>query len=241
MAKGYTLIVGADSDIGCGLMREIDEKIIAHYYGFEDKIKALKSEGKEIVDVWGDLSDVEGIKRFIEKIGELPYDIDKIVHLPSSQAAAKRMSKFDGEAFLRDVNIQATSAGMIFANLLPKMAKRKFGRVAAVLTSYCIGVPPKFIANYVASKYALLGLLKSAAVEFAGKGITVNAVAPSMTETKFLDNLPQFEIEANAKANPMGRNAAIEDVVFSLKWLISDECEFMTGAVIPVTGGSNFY
>jgi NAD(P)-dependent dehydrogenase (short-subunit alcohol dehydrogenase family) len=121
------------------------------------------------------------------------------------------------------------------------MVKDNFGRIAMVLTSYCIGVPPKYLSEYVSAKYALMGLMKSLAVEYAGKGITINAVAPSMTETKFLSTLPEFEIESTAKAHPMGRIATPEDIVGILGMLLKQDIEYMTGTIIPITGGTAFF
>lgn len=239
--KGAVLVVGADSDIGAALIKRLSGDIVAHYFGFEEKLDALKAKNRNIIPVFGDLSSVEEIELFLARLSEVGMTISKIVHLPSSPAAAKRLTKFDAAQFQREINIQVTSAAMIWKALLPAMAKEKYGRVAVALTAYCIGVPPKYLTAYVSAKYALMGLMKSAAVEYAGKGITVNAVAPSMTETKFLSTLPDFEIEANAKSNPMGRNAAPEDIAPVLEMLLGDDIGFMTGAILPVSGGTAFF
>lgn len=235
------LVVGADSDIGAALIKTLSGNIIAHFFAAGDKLSELDSSERRIFPVYGDLSSHGGISDFIALAGRCGLAVSRIVHLPSSPAMPSRLPKFDPERYLREINIQVVSAAMIFGRFLPEMAKNKFGRVAAVLTSYCIGTPPKYLTAYVSAKYALMGLLKSAAVEYAGKGVTVNAVAPSMTETKFLATLPDFEIEANAKASPMGRNAVPEDIVPVLKFLIDGESPYLTGAVIPVTGGSVFF
>ena len=239
--KKAVLVVGADSDIGCELIKLIDDDVVAHYFADEKKLTPLKSKNRNIRPVFGDLSTVDGIKSFISDVEKISGNIEKIVHLPSLPARTERFRDFDADMYLRDITVQALSAGLIFSAFLPKMAKRGFGRVAVVLTAYCIGVPPKFLTSYVSAKYALLGMVKSAAVEFAPKGVLVNAVAPSMTETKFLSSLPDFEIEATAKANPTGRNARPEDIAPTLKLLLDENNGFMTGAVIPITGGGSFY
>jgi NAD(P)-dependent dehydrogenase (short-subunit alcohol dehydrogenase family) len=118
------------------------------------------------------------------------------------------------------------------------MARRRFGRVVFMLSSVVLGAPPRFRTSYVSSKYALEGLMKSLSVEFAGKGVTINGVAPSMIETKFLTSVPGIVVEQTAKSNPMDRNAKVEDILPVIQMLLSDENEYMTGAVIPVTGGS---
>lgn len=237
--KGSTLVVGADSDIGAALIRQLSGDIIAHYYISRAVLDELHSETRNIIPVFGDLSFLDGIKDFIAKIKEIDLPISKIVHLPSSPAVPERLPKVDPISMQNEFNIQAVSAAMIFSEFLPLMAKRNFGRVVVMLTSYCIGTPPKYLTGYLTAKYALMGLMKSAAVEYAGKGIIINAVAPSMTETKFLSTLPDFEIQASAKSNPMGRNAVPDDLIPVFKMLLNDDTEFLTGTIIPVTGGSN--
>ena len=59
-----------------------------------------------------------------------------------------------------------------------------------MLTSCTTNIPPKYLASYVTSKYALLGLVKALSNEYADKGIRINGISPSMIETKFLENIP---------------------------------------------------
>ena len=241
MITGATLVVGADSDIGSKLIESLEGDVLAHYFISKDIIDGIKNERVVITPVFGDLSSSESILNFISHLKETRKTVSRIVHLPSSPAIPNRITKFSPERYLREINIQVVSAAMILKEFLPMMAKKRFGRIAVALTSYCIGAPPKYLTEYVSTKYALMGLMKSIAVEYAGKGITVNAVAPSMTDTKFLSTLPDFEIAAAAKVHPMGRNATPDDIVKILQLLLADEIEYTTGAIIPITGGISFF
>ncbi|NLC78133.1 MAG: SDR family oxidoreductase [Ruminococcaceae bacterium] len=239
-AEKATLVVGADSDMGSEIIKGLSGVVIAHYCMYEEKLADLSGDGRKIVAVKGDLSSVEGINAFIGEVSSLGFEIDKLVHLPAAPAAPARFRDFDEARFSRDFNISLMSAALICKAFLPAMAKRKFGRVVFMLTSYNIGVPPKFLTNYVVCKYALEGLMKSLAAEYASKGITVNGTAPSMAETKFLSTLPGLSIEQNANANPTGRNATPADIAPTVLHLLSDNNEYITGAVVPITGGSAF-
>ena len=126
----------------------------------------------------------------------------------------------------------------ICKTFVPKMAKAKRGRVLFMLTSYLLGMPPKNTAAYVMAKSALAGLAKSLAADYASFGVTVNCVAPSMMETKFLAETSDLIVQASAEANPMGRNARPSDVVPAMAFLLSDEAGFITGVTLPITGGS---
>ncbi|MGB3440703.1 MAG: SDR family oxidoreductase [Actinophytocola sp.] len=85
---------------------------------------------------------------------------------------------------------------------------------------------------YVASKHAIVGLTKTAAVEYAARGIRVNAVAPGLVRTGLVGGLDDF-----AAAHPIGRAAEPEEVAEAVWWLLDDRSSFVTGTVVPVDGG----
>ena len=76
--------------------------------------------------------------------------------------------------------------------------------------------------------------------EYADKGVTFNGVAPSMTETRFLESLAGLTVEMSAKAHPLGRNARPDDIAPTVLHLLDDKNEYTSGAVIPITGGSQY-
>ncbi|WP_459710654.1 SDR family NAD(P)-dependent oxidoreductase [Actinophytocola sp. KF-1] len=84
---------------------------------------------------------------------------------------------------------------------------------------------------YVASKHAIVGLTRTAAVEYASRGVRVNAVAPGLVRTGLVDGLDDF-----AAAHPVGRAAEPEEVAEAVWWLL-DGAPFVTGVVLPVDGG----
>jgi 3-oxoacyl-[acyl-carrier protein] reductase len=96
------------------------------------------------------------------------------------------------------------------------------------------------MAMYTVVKQAQLGLMRALASEYAATGVTINAVSPSMIETRFLDDIPGLAREMSAKAAPRDRNARTEDVVGSIMYLLSSDSDFVTGIELPVTGGSVF-
>ncbi|NKQ51651.1 SDR family oxidoreductase [Amycolatopsis sp. K13G38] len=93
------------------------------------------------------------------------------------------------------------------------------------------GVP--FSGAYAASKHAIAGLTKTAAVEYAARGVRVNAVAPGLVRTDLVRGLDQ---ETFVAAHPAGRAAEPEEVAEAVWWLLSAE-SFVTGVVLPVDGG----
>lgn len=95
-------------------------------------------------------------------------------------------------------------------------------------------------APYAASKHAVLGLTKTAALEYAPQGIRINAVCPGATKTPLLDGLSGGDSETLKyieSLHPIGRLAAPEEIADAVVWLCSDDASFVVGQGIPVDGG----
>jgi NAD(P)-dependent dehydrogenase (short-subunit alcohol dehydrogenase family) len=93
---------------------------------------------------------------------------------------------------------------------------------------------------YVASKHGVIGLTKTAALEFAKKGIRVNAVCPGIIETPMMDRLSGNDLEAIARFSamePMGRYGKPEEIANAVLWMCSDDASFLTGHAMAVDGG----
>ena len=93
---------------------------------------------------------------------------------------------------------------------------------------------------YAASKHAVVGLTKTAAVEYAGKGIRVNAVCPAVIRTKMVErafaHFPRLA-QGTIDNNPSHRLGEIHEVAEAVLWLASDASSFTTGATLTVDGG----
>jgi 3-oxoacyl-[acyl-carrier protein] reductase len=118
--------------------------------------------------------------------------------------------------------------------------KKPRAKVVFVLSSVTVGAPPKFMSMYTIVKHAQLGLVRALAAEYAATPLTINAVSPSMVETRFLDDIPGLAKEKAAQASPRGRIATTDDVVGAIAFLLAPASDFMTGVNLPVTGGSAF-
>ncbi len=237
------LILGGSSDIGLELIQQIEEKclIIAHYNSNNGKLLELQKKiTNELVTIQADLSVDEDIMRLIDVV-ENEYGIPtKIVQLVAPKFDYIRFKSLEWSDFEKNINVSLKSTMLIFKYLLPKMAKSKEGKIVVMSSSVTKGIPPKFLAHYTTSKYALLGLVKSLASEYGPKKITINAISPSMIETKFLEKIDNKMIELSAHNSPLKRNANVEDVIPAIIFLLSKGSDYMTGNNLLITGGSNF-
>ena len=243
MSKDIILIIGASSDIGLNLIKNIGDEalIIAHYNSSNEKLLELsKNINNELVTLKADLSKEDEINKLLDVI-ESDYGIpNKIIHLAANKVENIRFKDISWSDFEKDINISFKSAVLILNRFLPKMAKLRKGKVIIMLSSLVLGVPPKAWTHYTTTKYALLGLVKSLASEYSDKNIQINAVSPSMIDTKFLDNINEKFVELNAYNHPLKRNATVDDIAPIIKMLISKESDYINGINIPVTGGSIF-
>ena len=243
MNKNIILIIGASSDIGIDLIKNIDEEalILAHYNSSDKKLSELSNKiDNELVMIKADLSKEDETISMIESI-ENKYGVpNKIIHLAAPKFENIRFKDIKLDDFQNDIEISLKSLIVILNKFLPKLAKEKQGKVVCMLSSVVLNVPPKALAQYVTVKYALLGLVKSLASEYADKNIQINAISPSMCETKFLDDINEKFIELSAYNNPLKRNAIVSDITPIIKMLISSESDYINGINIPITGGSVF-
>ncbi len=101
---------------------------------------------------------------------------------------------------------------------------------------------PNHVA-YSTSKHAVIGITRTAALEYAQSGIRVNAVCPSFIHTPMVDNLvadggPAMSLERLAHMQPMGRIGTVEEVAEAVVWLCSESAAFITGIALPIDGGT---
>jgi 3-oxoacyl-[acyl-carrier protein] reductase len=233
MKKAY-LVTGASSDIGTALVRKIAEReresiFFCHYRRDNDNFSALKADFPSITPIRADFADEGGILSLIADIENLGTPPTHIVHLPAERVEYVRLKNVEKRSIQREMEISAYSLLEIFKAFLPRMAKNKYGKIAVMLTTYTRGIPPKFLTSYCISKYALLGLMKSAAAEYEGKGVYINGISPEMTDTKFLSNLDYRIVETSAQNSRFGRNLTVGEVVNGILFLLSDDINCMNG------------
>jgi 3-oxoacyl-[acyl-carrier protein] reductase len=230
------LVTGASSDVGTALIESIVDDydtVVCHY-----RSRPIKFSGPKFVRLQADLSDEAQTVQFAETAAN--YGVTHFVHLPAKASYPERFAKQSWSKFEEEINISLRSAVILSGKLLPQMAKTKFGKVVFMLTSYTVAEPPqKQMTPYVTSKFALLGLMKTLAAEYADKGITVHGISPSMIDTFFLGGgTNRLIAEQNAAKSPIKRNLVPADVVGAFKWLLSDSADCVTGQNIAVTAGN---
>ncbi len=117
-----------------------------------------------------------------------------------------------------------------------EMLERKYGRIINI--SSVIGRMGNFgQANYTASKAGMIGLTKALAKEFAGKGITVNAITPGFVDTDMVKSVPDEAMKSIISKIPLGRLGKASEVAGAVAYLASEDGDYITGQIIDINGG----
>lgn len=238
------VITGASSDIGLEYIKRLEANKIktvalCQYHSNSQTLQELKSNCKFVrLELFQcDLSDEKATENFISELAAQQLQVTHILHLAACRLEYMKLSKFDWQRTQKELTVQVNSFAQLLKYFLPKMSKNKYGKIVAMLSACTLGVPPKFMSDYIISKYALLGLVKSAASEYGGKGISINAISPNMMETKFLSNIDSRIVEMTAQNCTMKRNIKVDEVLDSISFLMSSSSDYINGINLNLTGG----
>lgn len=156
-------------------------------------------------------------------------------------------TKTDLNAFNRMIETNLTGTFLTFREGARVMADKPWGRLIAVAST--AGLKGyAYVAPYAAAKHGVIGMVRSAALEFARKGITVNAVCPGFLDTEMTERSIQTIVDKTGRSpeearasleatNPMHRLVPPEDVAQAVLWLCSPGSDMVTGQAISVSGG----
>ncbi|MDI6908188.1 SDR family NAD(P)-dependent oxidoreductase [Nocardioides sp.] len=152
----------------------------------------------------------------------------------------KRSHEVAPEELDKTYAVNLRGAFLLSRAVLPHMLEHQYGRIAMVSSIAGKEGNPNMV-GYSSTKAGLIGMVKGQAKEYAQDGITVNALAPAVIRTPFLDTQPQQVVDYMTSRIPMGRTGTLEEVATMLAWMISPACSFTTGFTFDLSGGRATY
>jgi NAD(P)-dependent dehydrogenase (short-subunit alcohol dehydrogenase family) len=236
------IITGAASGIGKAaavlyaregaivVISDIDEK------NGKAVVAEVKKSGGEAMFVKSDSSEPEANKSLVDQTLQKYGHLDIAVNNAGigGPLAATGEYPIDGWQKVININLSGVFYGMRYQ--IPAMSQKggSIINVASILGM----VGTKFSPAYVAAKHGVLGLTKTAAIEYADKKIRINSIGPGYIKTPLITNsLDEATVQSLIALHPIGRLGESEEVAELILWLGSDKSSFVTGSYYPVDGG----
>jgi 3-hydroxybutyrate dehydrogenase len=249
------IVTGSTSGIGLGIARGLaasGANVMLNGFGDKHEIGAVRDEianGHNIKVLYNgaNMADGEAIAGMIAEAEREFGRVDILVNNAGIQYVAA-LEDFPIEKWDAILAINLTSAFHTTRLALPSMKKHSWGRIVNVASAHALVASP-FKSAYVSAKHGVAGLTKTAALEAAEHGITVNAVCPGYVLTPLVEK--QIPETAKARgiteqqviadvllaAQPTKRFVTVEEIAATVKFLCSDDARSITGITLPVDGG----
>jgi 3-oxoacyl-[acyl-carrier protein] reductase len=196
---------------------------------------AIKALGVGCYSARCDVRLMDDVEQFVgavrERLGGVHYLVNNagVTH----DGALWRLT---ADAWQEVIDTNVTGAFNCIHAVAPHLRAQRFGKIVSVASHQAFR-PGFGISNYAASKAALIGLTKAAAVDLGSSNINVNAVAPGFVKTELLTKLPREVLERAEHESVLGRVAEPEDISRVIVFLCSEAARHITGQVIVVDGG----
>lgn len=236
------IVTGGSRGIGRGIALELAKrgaKVVVNYHANADAaqetVKAIEALGSAALAVQADVGTLGDAEKLVKAAVDTYSKIDILVNNAGTtrDGLIAMMSEADWDTVL---NTNLKSAWNCCKAVFRPMMKKRYGRIINITS--VVGIAGNGgQSNYSASKAGMIGLTKSLAREFAGRTITVNAVAPGFVGTDMTKDLRPDLIEQLNKSIPLARWGTVEDVAYAVAFLASDESSYITGQVLSVDGG----
>ena len=213
--------------------------VVADYREDQETIRLIEAEKGEAIFIKCDVSKDLDVKNMVEKAITAFGRVDFAFNNAGIEGAGSSTHECSEENWESTINVNLKGIWLCMKYEIPQMLKQ--GKGSIVNNSSIAGlVGFQGLPAYVASKHGVVGLTKSAALDYARLGIRVNAICPGVIRTPMLERSTgkKKEVEKQYEdREPIGRIGSSEEVAEAAIWLCSDYASFITGDAIAVDGG----
>jgi len=222
------LITGGTKGIGKKLVQ--DFSLLGGNVWFTGRDKSIKDKNYLSVD----FQDENQMNIFLDKIQNINFDV--VINNAGTNKIGS-LESYDNEDYDKIINLNLSSCYKIMKTVIPQMRRKNYGKiinVTSIQSEICIPLR----SAYCSSKFGLLGLTKSSAVELAKHNILVNSVAPGVIQTDLTKNiLGKNKMDEIAENLPIGRLGTVNDISNTVLFMSSKFNTYIVGQNIIVDGG----
>ena len=246
--KRVALITGASRGIGAATARIAAERgwsVVINYRSSREVAESLVAEitaqGHDAICVPGNVANETCVKATVRACLDRYGRLDALINNAGILHRTSKLQSFDLARWNDVMSVNATGAFLVTREAIGVMALSAGGRGGVIVNvssmAATLGGANEFV-DYAASKGAIESMTLGLAKELAPDGIRVNAVRPGLILTDIhASSGDAARAERLASTVPMGRAGSAEEVARVIVWLMSDDASYVTGAIIPVSGG----
>ncbi len=204
-----------------------------------EALRALEGEGARVLFVQADVREEASVARAVEETVKRFGRLDFAVNCAGAGGDMAPLESTHQDVWDSVMAINARGTWLAMRYEIPAMLASGGGAIVNMSSIYGAAGKPAHHA-YVASKHAVVGMTRSVALEYASRGIRVNAICAGVTRTPAMRQAETFVpelVQALVSQHPMGRMATEEEIASAVLWLCSEGAGFVTGAPLAVDGG----
>jgi 3-oxoacyl-[acyl-carrier protein] reductase len=240
------IVTGGAGGIGRAICRRLAEDghhVVVNYRSRADRAADLVAEitaggTARAIAVQADIATDAGAQALHRAaVGEFGA-VGVLVNNASPRISPKPLAALDWADVQAQIDVQVKGAFAMTRAVAPEMGDRGWGRIVNITSQVLEGSPSVTWTGYAMAKGALAVFSRYMAAELGPRGITVNCVAPGMTETSLIGDIPEKAQLMAARQTPLRRLARPADVAAAVAFLVSDDADFVTGDTVAVNGGS---
>ena len=242
--RRIALVTGASRGIGAEIAHVLAARgigVAVNYFHNRDRaeevVQDIRRQKGEAIAVQGDIRNGSDVDRIFATISQELGDVSFVVNGAGGELLNMPLVEIDWSAIEAQLEYQVKAVLQVCQAAYPKLKANHGGAIVNVLSQVTTGQPPARMGDYVTAKYALMGLSKALAVEWAGDGIRVNMVSPGLVQTDLTQHYPERVFNLEAHRTPLRRIAKPFDVAGAVAFLLSEDAAFLTGVNLIISGG----
>lgn len=241
---GVAFITGGENGLGAAISKKFAEegaKVVI--FGIDEaKGNKVAEECNQITEgalfIKGDVTNNDNIKNAMNIIKDKYGKLDFAVNNAGVTGGLKPFVETSNDHYDLIMNVNVKGVFLCMQNEIKLMMENKSGKIVNVSSEGGTSAGFDGLSVYVGSKFAVNGLTKAAAIEYATKGININAVAPGTMLTPLVKAFPQEDQDNLAAIRPSNRLVDVESVANTAVYLCSDYSKDMVGSVVAIDGGN---